>query len=132
MIKLPSVLLVDDDDTVNYLNRALFKKLEVTEKLFVVGNGQEALTFITQNCPGPDCPSLILLDINMPVMDGFEFLDAYKELEFEQKQSVVIVMLTTSLNPRDVEKVQRANIGGLVNKPLTKQALEDIIAKHFS
>jgi CheY-like chemotaxis protein len=67
----------------------------------------------------------------MPVMDGFEFLEAYKELEFEKKQSVVIIMLTTSLNSRDVERVQQANIGGLVNKPLTKKSLEDIIIQHF-
>ncbi len=64
-------------------------------------------------------------------MDGFEFLEAYKDLEFDQKQSVVIVMLTTSLNPRDVEKVQKANVAGLVNKPLTRKALEDLMTDHF-
>ena len=67
----------------------------------------------------------------MPVMDGFEFLEAYKQLDFEQKESVVIIMLTTSLNPDDVKKAQQANITRLVNKPLNKKILQEIIEQHF-
>jgi CheY-like chemotaxis protein len=132
MTKIPCTLLVDDDDTANYLNEKLFSRLDVTEKLLVARNGREALRIINDKCLEDSCPALILLDINMPVMDGFEFLDAYKLLEFKNKQSVVIIMLTTSLNPRDVEKVQAANIAGLVNKPLTKKVLQEIIEQHFA
>lgn len=131
MTKISCTLLVDDDDTANYLNGLLFKRMEASEKLLVARNGLEALTLINQNCPGLDCPALILLDINMPVMNGFEFLEAYSQLEREQRQSAVIVMLTTSLNPRDLEKVQQAGIAGLVNKPLTQKALQEIMDQHF-
>lgn len=131
MTKIACTLLVDDDDTANYLNQLLFKRLGVTEKLLVAHNGLEALELLTRHCSGAECPALILLDINMPIMDGFEFLEAYEQLDFAQKQSVVIVMLTTSLNPNDVARVQRANIAGLINKPLTKQALQEIIDRHF-
>ncbi len=132
MNKIACTLLVDDDETANFLNELLFKRLDVTQKLLIARNGLEALDVISENCPGQSCPALILLDINMPIMDGFEFLNAYKELNFDQKQSVVIIMLTTSLNPRDMEKVQEANIAGVINKPLTKKALLDIIDQHFS
>ncbi|PSR57468.1 response regulator [Adhaeribacter arboris] len=132
MNKIACTLLVDDDETANYLNELLFKRLAVTEKLLVARNGLEALTVISQNCPSKSCPALILLDINMPIMDGFEFLSAYQQLDLDQKQSIVIIMLTTSLNPRDLEKVQQANIAGIINKPLTKKALLDIMDQHFS
>jgi CheY-like chemotaxis protein len=131
MTTIACTLLVDDDEATNYLNENLFTRMGATEKLLVARNGLEALRLITQNCPGLDCPTLILLDINMPIMDGFEFLEAYKQLDFEQKQSVVIVMLTSSLNLVDVEKVRQANIAGFINKPLTKKALQEIMAQHF-
>jgi CheY-like chemotaxis protein len=132
MNKIACTLLVDDDNTANYLNQMLFERLEATQKLLIAHNGREALNLIAENCPGGGCPTLILLDINMPIMDGFEFLEAYKELKFEQKQSIVIIVLTTSLNPLDIQKVQQANIAGLLNKPLSKKALQDIIDQHFN
>ena len=132
MNKIACTLLVDDDDTANYLNQMLFERLEVTDNLLVARNGLEALSLINQNCPGTGCPTLILLDINMPVMDGFEFLAAYEQLSFAQKQSIIIIVLTTSLNAMDVAKVNQANIAGLLNKPLSKSTLEAILAKHFN
>lgn len=131
MTKIACTLLVDDDDTAIYLNKTIFSRLEATEKLLVARNGFEALTLLTQNCPGENCPTLILLDVNMPIMNGFEFLEAYKELELEQKKMTIIFMLTSSLNPRDLEKVQKSNIAGFINKPLTKKALQEIISQHF-
>ncbi|MDQ4140345.1 MAG: response regulator [Bacteroidota bacterium] len=132
MNKIACTLLVDDDETANFLNELLFKRLEITENLLIARNGLEALSVISKNCPGQTCPTLILLDINMPIMDGFEFLNAYEQLDLDQKESVVIIMLTTSLNPRDLEKVKQANIAGIINKPLTKKALLEIVDQHFS
>jgi len=131
MTKIACTLLVDDDETANYLNESLFRRLDATEQLLVARNGLEALTLINRNCPGRDCPTLILLDINMPVMSGFEFLEAYSQLELGQRQSTVIIMLSTSQNPRDMEKLRQAGIAGFINKPLTKKALEEILAEHF-
>ena len=131
MTKIACALLVDDDDTANYLNKRLFQKLDVAEKLLVAHDGLEALELIRQNCPGPHCPALILLDINMPIMDGFEFLKKYAQLEKERQSPVIIIMLTTSLNPQDVEKVGQAAVTGLLNKPLTETALKKILADHF-
>ena len=132
MTKIACALLVDDDTTANYLNKRLFHKLDVAEKLLVAQNGLEALQLIGQNCPGPHCPMLILLDINMPIMDGFEFLESYAPLAKKTLPPVVIIMLTTSLNPKDVEKVEQAAIAGLLNKPLTELALKKILADHFN
>jgi CheY-like chemotaxis protein len=131
MNKLACILLVDDDNTTNFVNRMLLQDLAVTEKVIEAKNGQEAIKFLQEQSQNNGCPQLILLDVKMPVMDGFEFLEAYEKLEFEQKESIIIVMLTTSLHPRDVERLQNLPIKGYLNKPLTKDKMLDLLSQHF-
>jgi CheY-like chemotaxis protein len=131
MNKLACILLVDDDNTTNFVNRMLLEDLAVTEKVIEAKNGQEAIKFLQEQSQNNGCPQLILLDVKMPVMDGFEFLEAYEKLEFEQKESIIIVMLTTSLHPRDVERLQHLPIKGYLNKPLTKDKMLDLLSQHF-
>ncbi|WP_022824915.1 response regulator [Hymenobacter norwichensis] len=133
MQKLSSILLVDDDSTTNFLNELLLKRLDVADKLLTAQNGREALATLGEICPQAvaDCPSLILLDVNMPVMNGIEFLEAYAQLPVEQQEMVVIVMLTTSMHARDLKRVQELPIAGLVNKPLTKEKVDSILQMHF-
>ena len=132
MNKLTSILLVDDDETTNFINQMLLEDLEVTQKVLLAFHGREALEVIKRQCGEDSCPQLILLDINMPVMNGFEFLDAYEGLELAHKQSVVILMLTTSMNPGDVERLREKSIGGVLNKPLTKEMVKDLLHQHFN
>lgn len=133
MQKLSCTLLVDDDSTTNYLNRRLLERLAVTERIFTALNGQEALDVLATNCPngGADCPVLILLDVNMPLMNGFEFLEAYYQLPLAQQQSIIIVMLTTSLHLRDMQRVQELPVAGFLSKPLTAEKITGLLAQHF-
>lgn len=133
MRKLSSVLLVDDDQTTNYLSELLFKRLSVADKVFVAFNGQEALDMLREHCEHAteECPALILLDVKMPVMDGFQFLEAYARLPYAEHKAIIIVILTTSLHPHDVERVRRFNVAGFLNKPLTQEKLDDILQTHF-
>jgi CheY-like chemotaxis protein len=132
MNKLSGVLLVDDDKIINFLNRWLLQDLQVARQVLVAENGQEALGLIYPHGEGGYYPDLILLDINMPVMNGFEFLEAYAALDFAGKQTVVIVMLTTSLNPRDVNRLQLLPMQGFLSKPLTRQKVQDLLKQHFN
>lgn len=134
MQKLTCALLVDDDQTTNYLNTLLLKRLDVTDNILVALNGQEALELIQIHCHDatPDCPALILLDVKMPVMDGFAFIETYNQLPLSEKQAIIIVMLTTSLHPQDVDRVQKLDIAGFLNKPLTENKLNDILKNHFN
>ena len=134
MPKLSCVLLVDDDQTTNYLNQLLLKRLGVAERLLVALNGQEALDLLQAHCPAiaDDCPALVLLDVKMPVMDGFAFLQAYDQLLIPQKSAIVIIMLTTSLHPKDMERVKDLNIAGFLNKPLTEAKINEVLARHFA
>ena len=133
MPKLSCALLVDDDQTTNYLNQLLLKRMGVVEKLLVAANGQEALDLLQTHCRDAmeECPALILLDVKMPVMDGFAFLEAYDQLSLPQQKAIIIIMLTTSLHPKDMERVQHLNIAGFQNKPLNEDKINELLDKYF-
>ena len=126
MSAFKSVLLVDDSRATNFMHRELIREADFAERVDVALDGEEALDFLRS---GGDLeyfpPSVIFLDINMPKMDGFEFLEACKSLPEPQRGSLIIVMLTTSLDPGDRT---RAMATGMVrdfhNKPLSIAALE--------
>ena len=132
MRKLNSIMLVDDDSITNFLNELLIKEMEITNELIVSSDGQKALEELDNHYfQKGNSPDLILLDVNMPVLNGFEFLKQFNELEFENKRSSVIVMLTTSLNPVDKKKAEELNVKDYMSKPLTKKGLSDLINKYF-
>ena len=132
MQKLAAILLVDDDSTTNYLNQLLLQELAVADQLLVAKNGAEALHILTHVLPPAAAgPVLVLLDVNMPVMNGIEFLEAFQQLPPDRRQAVVIVMLTTSLHPRDLARIQALPIAGLVSKPLSEEKINAILREHF-
>ena len=132
MPKLPSILLVDDDSTTNYLNKLLLTRLDVAEQLLVAENGREALAAFNQICTVPTrCPALILLDINMPVMNGIEFLEAYQQLPLSLRQTTVVVLLTTSVSSRDLARAQSLPIASTLVKPLTADKVTTLLQQHF-
>ncbi|RAK63940.1 response regulator [Hymenobacter edaphi] len=129
MEKLPHILLVDDDDTTNFLNEHLLKKLDVTHQVRVAHNGEEALALLTQ--PPPYVPSLLLLDVNMPGMDGIQFLEAYLRLPQEQQDATVIVMLTTYMDGSALARINELPIAGLISKPLDREKIDTLLQLHF-
>ena len=134
MAALSCVLLVDDDDTTNYLNQVLLERVAVADTVLVAGNGQEALDLLHEHCApvaSPTCPALILLDMKMPLMNGVDFLQAYAQRPPTDNPAVVIIMLTTSLNPKDVEQMQGLPIAGYLTKPLTTAKITHLLQEHF-
>src|ERR1700750_2590044 len=100
MKRLNCVLLIDDDEPTNFLNKMTLEQAGCTRIIRVAQSGQEALDYL-RNCgpadgddPSEPCPDLIFLDINMPAMDGWEFLRRYKQLPEGQKGEAVLIMLT--------------------------------------
>jgi CheY-like chemotaxis protein len=134
MSSLKSVLLVDDDPTTNYLNKLLLTRLGVAQQVFVAENGEQALRTLDQahrTAEEAAFPMLILLDMNMPVLNGLAFLEAYAQMPLPQ-HPIVIVMLTTSLHPVDLARAQQLPIAGFLNKPLTQEKVQALLQEHFA
>jgi CheY-like chemotaxis protein len=125
---LKAVLLVDDDHATNHYHEIMLSDWGVAENIYKVSNGQEALDFLkSETC---EKPSLIMLDINMPVMNGFEFLEEYEKLEEHEKVSYVVFMLTSSLHESDVDRAKDFNaLNGYCEKPMTEEMMKTILAK---
>lgn len=123
LIPLNCILLVDDDSINNFINIKILRKIGASEKVKTALNGQEALEYIKEFCQATElcCPDLIFLDINMPVMNGFEFLEAYRHLKLGNKCKVKIVVLTTSTNPSDLDRIRDLGITDFLSKPLTEE-----------
>lgn len=130
MQKLSSILLVDDDSTNNFLNELLLKSLNVTERVLVAEDGTQALDLLA-TISNPDEPALILLDVNMPGLNGIQFLEAYHQLPQAQRNATVIIMLTTTMDARDLSRLDELHISGLVSKPLTQEKVGSILQLHF-
>lgn len=132
MIKLAHLLLVDDDPTTNFFNRHLLEKMNLCEVIHEAGNGQEALDKIEELRLIGEAPDMILLDINMPIMNGFEFLEQYAKLDHKIRESVVICMLTTSLAQSDLDRSnQFAELNDYIDKPLSEVKIRDLVLKYF-
>jgi CheY-like chemotaxis protein len=132
--KLNCILLIDDDEATNYINHRILSRLDCTEQIQSVQSGRDAIDYITgagkfREGDYPK-PQLIFLDINMPAMNGWEFLDRFKSIKAGTE--ILIVMLTTSLNPED-ELLSKKNpaITCFRNKPLTKEIVKEIIEEYF-
>jgi CheY-like chemotaxis protein len=129
MTAFKSVLLVDDSRASNFMHREMIREADFAERVDVALDGEEALEFLRSGDLASEFfpPSIILLDINMPRMDGFEFLEACKELPEVSRRSTIIVMVTTSLDPGDRD---RALATGMVSdfhsKPLSLASLEEM------
>ncbi len=132
--KLACILLVDDDEATNFIHSMVIKKLGCTEEIITRGNGLEAMEYIKNSGIG-DCrsPDLILLDINMPQMNGWEFLDAYNSIDVHKRAKAVILMLTSPLGSYDSEMAKKiGHISGFVQKPLTAESMQDLLMEFFN
>jgi len=132
--KLSCILLIDDDSATNFYNEMIIKKAECTENIVAVQSGAQALEYLRSKPDGKHPqPELIFLDINMPAMNGWEFLEEYKNLDEEQKGKMVVVMLTTSLNPADKERAETIDeVTAFKNKPVSVEMLEEVISNYLT
>jgi CheY-like chemotaxis protein len=130
--KLKCVLLIDDDKSANFLHKFVINKTGLVEKIVDVQSGEEGLEFLRQKedskYPKTD---LIFLDINMPGMTGWDFLEEYNKLDESLKGKIMIIMLSTSDNPEDKEKASKIRtVHDFLNKPLTVERFTKIV-EHF-
>jgi CheY-like chemotaxis protein len=128
--KLNSILLIDDDKVTNYLHSIVINDMGISDHIEIKQNGKDGLLFLEECSQTGRLPELILVDLKMPVMDGFEFVDAFRKLGLPQQQTR-IVMLTTSSNPKDIDKMKEKGIEDFFDKPLTEEKMMGLVEKYF-
>lgn len=127
MEKINLLVFIDDDYATNFYHKVIVRDSGLVEKFLFFSSAKEALDyFVEQNELGNwEKPDAIFLDINMPEINGWEFLDLYAETDMDK--APIYIMLTTSLNPEDFEKAElNPLVRGLKNKPLTELHLKEI------
>ena len=130
--KFYTVMLIDDNEIDNLINQKMIEAANITEHIFTHTGARSAIEFLkniekVDNVAQQILPNVIFLDIDMPLMDGFQFLDEFDKLNDSTKSKCKIVMLTSSINPQDVNKSKEYSyVKKYINKPLSQENLEKI------
>lgn len=132
--KLPNILLIDDDDDSNFIHERLLQQAACAETINAVKDGREALDFLQLKSDGQQIfPSIIFLDIKMPHMDGWEFLNEYQKLNEIWKSKTVVIIFTQLFNLEDLGKAMSYSfVKGFKSKYLDKDGLQQILVEHFN
>jgi DNA-binding response OmpR family regulator len=129
---IDKILLVDDDPVSNDLCIDLINKLGFAREIVVKQNGRDAISYLESECTQDEtCPSLVLLDLMMPVLDGFDFLQEFERLDQKLKDKMIIIILTAFRNPEDIIRLRKMGRYYLITKPLTLDKLVDIYHRYF-
>lgn len=133
--KLRSVVLIDDNETTIFLNNRLLTRLEVADNILTFSRAEQAFDALwgqePDGAPAHSLPELVFVDLKMPGMDGFEFLQRFNELPEAVRQQTVLTVLTTSMHAADTARVgQYPNIEYL-SKPLTEEKMGKLLQKRF-
>lgn len=132
MKKCRSILLIEDSDLDNFAHRKVIEKLNITDDLRIFKNGLEAINYFKILTEINSPPDLIFLDLNMPVMDGFSFLQHFKSLLLKNKEAIKIVILTSSSSALDRQKANSLGSHEYLTKPLTQEKIMAVYEKVFS
>ena len=134
--KLANILVIDDDDISNFIYTRVISASGIVENIKSCMSGQEALDYLEEvSKSDPDqFPAMIFLDINMPVMNGWDFLDEYNKIVPQNLQAnSILCILSSSVYKDDIDKASSyTQVKEYVPKPLTTESLKELFNKHFA
>lgn len=122
------VMLVDEDEIDNIINQKIIESNNFSERVTVFRTAQEGLDYLNENKDKEEeLPELIFLDINMPIMDGFQFLEEFEKISGKVHSKCKIIMLSSSISPRDIDRAASNRfVRKYLNKPLNARYLQAI------
>ena len=130
--KYLTAMLIDDNEIDNFINMKMIEGCNFASRVYVHTNGRSALEFLKNIVRMGEeniflFPEVIFLDLNMPIMDGYQFVDEFEKISETLKGKTKIVVLTTSLNPSDFERSKKyPSITKYINKPLSCALIDSI------
>ncbi|SIS40072.1 Response regulator receiver domain-containing protein [Zobellia uliginosa] len=127
--KIRSVCIIDDDPIFIYGTKRIMKEVDFSDEIIVYNNGQDAIEGLRQiTNDGKELPSVIFLDLNMPIMNGWEFLDHFTEMPNNNQEDILIYIISSSVDPRDIARIQEYDIvNNYILKPITIEDLHKIL-----
>lgn len=129
MKRVKTLTLVDDDDIFVFLTTKTIEQTDLVDLIKVFGNGLDALNFLKKNKGRVEAlPEIILLDLSMPIMNGWQFLDEYTKLNPVIGKEITIYICTSSISPADIERATTISaVSDYIIKPITKDKLIELI-----
>jgi CheY-like chemotaxis protein len=126
-VKNLNVLLIDDEPVFHMINTKILQRLGLT-RISTACNGKEALNFFVKSSSGDQTiPDAIFVDLNMPVLDGFGFIEAFARLNIPGKSKPRIAILTSSIDPRDMKRAEELGIQDYLTKPITESSVRSVL-----
>jgi len=130
---LNHIVLVDDNETTSFLNNRLLSRLGVARQVSTFMRADEALTTLWGNSATPaDVPDLLFVDLKMPGLSGFDFLERFTSLPAEVQGRTVVAVLTTSMHSADTARVAQYPNVEYLTKPLTEEKMQKLLTKRFA
>jgi len=124
--KKPLICIIDDNKVYQFMLSRIINQNNLAENIITFSDGEEALQYLTDNKANNEkIPDAIFLDANMPIMDGWQFIDAYASIKTQLEKKIVIYMLTSSVDPVDIERASKiSEISDYIVKPIQLEGIE--------
>lgn len=131
MTTLKTLTIVDDDDIFVFLTTKIIEQTNLVDLIKVFGNGLDAINFLKENKNNVDAlPDIILLDLSMPIMNGWQFLEKYNKLNPTIGKKITIYICSSSISPDEITRAKTiSEVSDYIIKPITKDKLIDLIKK---
>ncbi|GAB2706338.1 response regulator [Mucilaginibacter koreensis] len=126
--KVQTACIIDDDQIYVFGFKRLLSIKKICPQLIDFQNGQDAIDFLTNPANADQLPDVIFLDINMPVMDGWDFIEAFGEIKSQLGKEITIYMVSSSINTSDITRAKsNASITDYIIKPLSETVLVSLL-----
>ncbi|WP_209401614.1 response regulator [Pseudozobellia sp. WGM2] len=131
MFKISSTCIIDDDPIFVYSTKRIMKDLNFSENIIVYTNGQDAIDGLKEMITNGDkMPPVIFLDLNMPIMNGWDFLEDFVQIPHNNREEVLIYIISSSIDPRDLEQIKRYEVvNNYILKPVVREDLHTVLSK---
>lgn len=127
------IAIVDDDSIFQFIAKKQIESINSENKIIIFSDGKDAIDFIDQNIADSNIlPDIIFLDINMPVMNGWQFLNAYARFKIKIKKEIIIYIVSSSNNPDDSMKAKSIHdVADYIIKPITREKYVSVLNCYF-